>query len=452
MATTMVSDEIRGEPPIERMMKPFQEFAGKEASSGILLIVATVVALVWANSPWSDSYFRFWSLPFSISLGEYGLSKSVLYWINDGLMAVFFLVIGLEVKREILVGELASVRKASLPVLAAVGGMLVPAGFYLVFNSGGSGERGWGVPMATDIAFSLGILALLGKRVGLHLKVFLTAAAIADDIGAVLVIALFYTAGISWPALAFGILFLLGLVVANRVGVRHPLVYALLGFLVWLAFLRSGVHATVAGVLVAMTIPAKARIDPQEFLVRCRTIVGDYENACELGGDVLTNRGQQAALQDLETAANQAETPLQRIEHALHPWVTFAVVPLFALANAGVDLRATGLGAVTHPISLGIVAGLVLGKQVGVLLFSFLAVRTGLANLPEGATWKQVYGVAILMGIGFTMSLFVAGLSFYDPGFLDIAKVGILIASLFSGIVGWLVLRSACPAPVEGNR
>lgn len=432
--------------PIDRLIRPFQEFSSREASSGLLLMAVTAIALLWANSRWSDAYFALWELPIAISVGEFVLSETALHWINDGLMAMFFFVIGLEVKREIMVGELASRRKAALPVLAAAGGMLFPAALYLLVNAGDIGQRGWGIPMATDIAFTLGILALLGNRISLQLRVFVTAAAIVDDIGAILVIALFYTTDVSWIALAIGAAGLLAMVAANWLGVKHWLPYGILGLIVWLAFLQSGVHATIAGVLAAMTIPAKGRIEPVELVDRSRAIVNQLENACQLGGDILTNEDQLAAVQALESVVVRTESPLQRLEHALHPWVTFLVVPLFALANAGVDLRATGTAALTHPVSLGILAGLFLGKQVGVVLLSFVAVRAGIADLPKGSTWGQVYGVGILMGVGFTMSLFVANLSFIRPELLDIAKVGILVASVISGVVGYIILRLTCPA------
>lgn len=437
--------------PIDKLIRPFQEFSSREASSGLLLMAVTVIALLWANSRWSDAYFGLWDLPIAISVGEFVLSETALHWINDGLMAMFFFVIGLEVKREIMVGELASHRKAALPVLAAVGGMVFPAAFYLLVNAGGIGQRGWGIPMATDIAFTLGILALLGNRISLQLHVFVTAAAIADDIGAILVIALFYTTDVSWIALGAGVAGLLLMAAANRLGVKHWLPYAILGLVVWLAFLQSGVHATIAGVLAAMTIPAKGRIEPVDLVDRSRAIVGQLETACAMGGDLLTNEDQWAAVQALETVVVRTEGPLQRLEQALHPWVTFLVVPLFALANAGVDLRAAGATALTHPVSLGILAGLFVGKQVGVVLLSFVAVKSGIADLPKGSTWGQLYGVGILMGIGFTMSLFVANLSFIRPELLDIAKVGILVASVISGVVGYIILRLTCPANAQAT-
>lgn len=416
-----------------------------EASGSILLLLCTVVALTWANSPWARTYFSLWQTKLAIGLGNLVLAKPLLSWINDGLMAVFFFIVGLEIKREVLVGALASRRRAALPLAAALGGMLVPAGLYIALNIGGAGASGWGIPMATDIAFALGVLALLGSRIPPALKVFLTALAITDDIGAVLVIALFYTAGISWPGLAIGAGFLILLVAANRAGVRHPLVYGLLGVGLWLALLKSGVHATAAGVLVAMTIPARARIDTEEFLARSRAILDRFKHADKREEQVLTIRERQAALQALESACEHAETPLQRLERALHPWVTFAILPLFALANAGVVLGSYPPSAWTHPVTLGVIVGLVVGKPLGITLFAWLAVRSGLAAMPPGVTWRGICGAGWLGGIGFTMSLFIAGLAFGDIPLLSVAKVGILTASLIAGVAGWMLLRGISP-------
>jgi len=301
--------------------------------------------------------------------------------------------------------------------------------------------------MATDIAFALGVLALLGRRVPLALKVFLAALAIVDDIVAVLVIAFFYTAEISWTSLAIGAGFLLLLVAANRAGVRHPLVYALLGLGLWLAFLKSGVHATVAGVLLAMTIPSRARINTEEFLAQSRALLDEFERAGESGESILTNADRQAALHTLEIACGRVAAPIERFEHALHPWVTFAIMPVFALANAGVALGGDVSAAVTSSISVGIIVGLVVGKQVGITLFSWLVVRSGFAVLPGEVTWRHIYGASWLAGIGFTMSLFIAGLAFGDSPLLDLAKVGILAASLTAGVVGWFILNRTITIP-----
>jgi NhaA family Na+:H+ antiporter len=434
-------NRTRREPPLERILLPFEEFTHAEASSGILLLLCTVIALVWANSPWASTYTSLWQTKISIGVGSFALAKPLLLWINDGLMAVFFFVVGLEIKREVLVGELASLRQALLPITAALGGVLVPATLYSVLNAGEPGAPGWGIPMATDIAFALGVMVLLGNRVPVALKVFLTALAIVDDIAAVLVIALFYTAEIAWASLAVGTGFFILLLIANLAGARHPMVYAGLGVGLWLAFLLSGVHATVAGVLLAMTIPARTRIDADEFLARSRALLGEFERASGSSASMVTRQERREAIQALETACQQVETPMQRLEHALHPWVTFAIMPLFALANAGVSPGGDLSEALTHPVALGIIAGLVVGKPLGVTLFTWLAVRIGVTGLPAGVTWRQVHGAGWLAGIGFTMSLFIANLAFGDTRLLSMAKVGILTASLIAGMVGWVILR-----------
>jgi len=429
--------------PIDRILSPFQEFFQQEASSGILLIVATLIALIWANSPWSESYQSLWHTQVTVSIGNFGISKDLLHWINDGLMAVFFFVVGLEIKREVLVGELASPRQAVLPIVAAIGGMAFPAIFYLLFNMNGSAQAGWGIPMATDIAFALGVLSLLGKRVPLSLKIFLTAVAIVDDLGAVLVIALFYTSEIVWVSLLIGALFLVLLIVTNRLGVRNLLVYSLLGIGLWVAFLKSGVHATIAGVLLAMMIPVRTRINTEEFITNAGFFLGDFRKHGKSGESVLTNKNQLAALQAIEVAAEHAQTPLQRLEHILHPFVSYFIMPVFALANAGVALKGDILSVFAQPVTLGIMAGLIFGKQIGVFAASYLAVKLKWADLPSGMTWMRLYGLAWLAGIGFTMSLFIASLAFGESEFLSLAKTGILLASLISGTVGAVILSRA---------
>ena len=365
----------------------------------------------------------------------------MLLWINDGLMGVFFFVVGLEIKREIIAGELSSVRKATLPIAAALGGMAVPAAVFLVLNLGGAGQPGWGIPMATDIAFALGVLALLGPRVPIGLKVFLTALAIVDDIGAILVIAFFYADTISIVSLAAGGILLIVAIAANRSGVRSSIVYFILGTLVWLAFLKSGIHATLAAVLMAMTIPARVRIRSDRLLPRMSALLGAAKESAGSGYPDLLNKAQQQIYDEMERTLQKATAPLQRLEHALLPLVTFMVLPVFALANAGVSVGHGLSEALGHPVTLGIILGLFLGKQVGVLGFSWLAVKLRLADLPEGVGWRQIHGVSVLAGIGFTMSLFIAGLAFNQPEIEDISKVGIIAASVLSGVVGWVLLR-----------
>src|SRR5919202_595940 len=429
--------------PVEKIVRPFQEFTEKESSSGILLIATAIVALVWANSPWGDSYTELWGTKLFIGFGSFSLEEDLTHWINDGLMAIFFLVVGLEIKREILVGELSSPRRAALPIAAAIGGAMLPAAIYVAINFGTEGVSGWGIPMATDIAFALGVLALLGERVPLGLKVFMRALAIVDDIRSVMVIALFYTSSVSWGALAVGAAFLIALIMANLAGVGKTLVYGLLGIGLWLCFLQSGVHATIAGVLLAMIVPASSYIDTEVFLKRSRGLLDHFEQAGERGDAVLCNEERQGALHALNKANEDVEPPLQEMEHTLHPWVVFAIMPLFALANAGVSLGEGFAERLLNPVSLGIVAGLLLGKQFGISLFAWLAVKSGISELPERVTWRHIYGAGWLGGIGFTMSLFISELAFKESPLLDVAKLGILAGSLVAGIGGWLILRGA---------
>ena len=415
-------------------------FLHLEATGGVVLLVCAVGALIWANSPWAASYTAFWKTEISLTFGDFGLTKPLVKWINDGLMAMFFFLVGLEIKREILVGALASARRAMLPIAAAIGGMAVPALFYVLLNGGTEAVRGWGVPMATDIAFAVGVLALLGNRIPNSLKAFLLALAIVDDIGAVLVIALFYTDAIAWTSLGYAGVLLVALMGINRLGVRHPAFYGLLGIGVWLMVLGSGVHATLAGVLVAMTVPARRRINSAEFLSQGRRALTQFEES-KAEASTLSTSGQQAALHALDVAARGVETPLQRLEETLHPWVAFGVMPLFALANAGVALEGDLLANLLHPISLGIMLGLVVGKPLGVTIFAWLAVRLKLADLPYDVRWVQVIGAGALAGIGFTMSLFITGLAFESAARISLAKIGILSASLVAGAIGWGLLR-----------
>jgi NhaA family Na+:H+ antiporter len=425
----------------------FQEFYHYEASSGILLLVCTVLALVWANSPWAAGYFHLWETHLTIGIGPLMLDEPLHIWINDGLMALFFLVVGLEIKREMLAGDLSSPGDAVLPVAAALGGMVVPAVVYTLLNANGAGAGGWGVPVATDIAFTLGIIALMRTRVPSTLKMFFAALAIADDIGAVLIIALFYSQDLALMSLVAAAALLLALFMLNWLDVRHPLPYMLLGVVLWLALLHSGLHATIAGVLVALTIPALTEVDADEYVSEGRALLNAYEKADLLSDEGLTLKQQQAVAAALDRASEQAESPLQRLEHALHPWVSYGVVPLFVLANAGVGLQGASLAAVAQPVTLGIVLGLVIGKPLGISLFSWLAVKLGIAHLPKGVSWGQMIAVSLLAGIGFTMSLFIAGLAFEGSALLEQAKIGILAASLLAGLVGGGLLFITSPAP-----
>lgn len=401
-----------------------------------MLLGGMLVALILANSPWAGSYSSLWSAELGVSSDLLMLTRPLSFWINDGLMTIFFLVMGLEIKQELLAGQLASPRRAALPIVAAFGGMAVPAVLYLSANLGTATARGWGIPMATDIAFTIGLMALLGARVPLGLKVFVTALAIADDIGAVLVIAVFYSHSLAWLQLAAAGVVLGLLVVANRLGVRSPLVYGLLGVGLWMSLLESGVHTTIAGVLLAGAIPARTRIQPGEFLTSAEAALARFAAASRDAPGPLASPDQLESLNHIERACEKAATPLQRIEHALHPWVTFAIMPLFALVNAGVPFAELGAGLGSPRVTLGVALGLVLGKPIGILASSWLAVRLGFAVKPDSVSWSQMLAAGFLCGIGFTMSLFVANLAFAGSPTLVSAKLGILIASAAAGLVG----------------
>lgn len=412
----------------------------------MVLLACAAIAMVWANSPWAHSYHALWETPLTLGVGATGGRLTLDLVINDGLMAVFFFLVGLEIKREVLVGELASLRHAALPVSAALGGMVVPALLFLAVNAGGTGSAGWGIPMATDIAFALGVLALLGDRVPASLRVFLSALAIADDMGAVLVIAIFYSGGVMWGALLAAVALLALSALANAAGVRAPWAYALIGAALWVAMLLSGVHATVAGVLLALTIPSRTRIDEGAFLRGARQALEDFHDARDPELTVLSSSEHQEALYRLEELTEQAQPPLARLEHGLQGVVNFGIMPLFALANAGVSLRGAG-DLIGTPVAIGVLLGLVLGKPIGITLAAWLAVKTGLAVRPADAGWRMIHGVAWLGGIGFTMSLFIAGLAFGgSSSLLTAAKLGTFLASVIAGIIGWTLLRTSSVA------
>ncbi len=433
------------EPPIDQVTRPVQRFMHQEAAGGIVLLIAAVCAFALANSPLSQVFRDIWETHFVIGIHEFRYDKTFHHWINDALMAVFFFVVGLEIKRSLVLGELASMRRAALPIFAAIGGMVVPAALYIILNGSGEASRGWGIPMATDIAFSLGVLALLGSRAPLSLKVFLTAFAIVDDIGAIAVIAAFYTESISWSNLGVGMGLLLFLAVLNLSGVTNTLVYFIVSILVWVAFFESGIHATISGVLIAMVIPMRVQIDTQQFVRRGRMLMDIFEdegpNTTRRGHFALTTTRQRGVLEELEEASKDVESPLQRLEHILHPWVAFVIIPVFALVNAGVSLGDVGLDGLTSTVTLGILLGLVIGKPAGIVFFSWLAVRLGIASIPTDMGWLQITGAALLGGIGFTMSIFITGLAFSDELLIAQSKLAILIASLAAGGIGFLIIR-----------
>jgi len=423
----------------------FQRFLHSEVAGSVVLLACTILALVWANSPAAASYEELTQTYVGISWGDHAFKLSLQHWINDLLMAVFFFVVGLEIKREMVLGELSSFKQAILPVTAAIGGMVVPAAIYLMFNASGEGQSGWGIPMATDIAFALGILAIFGKRVPLGLKVFLTALAIADDMGAVLVIALFYTEKVSVSALVVAAVFLFLLLAASKANVRRIGVYVVLILGVWLAVFASGVHATVAGILVAMAVPVRARLDPHQFVEMLKASWSKLEKSTLTQESMVSNNEQYEALRTIDLAATDMLPPGLVLERYLHLGQAFLILPLFAFFNAGVRIDGDIFEVLANPISLGIVLGLVLGKQIGVFLFSWLAIKSGRAALPSGVTWGQIWGASCSAGVGFTMSLFISELAFKSPEIVSEAKIGILAASLVAGVLGYLVLSKALP-------
>lgn len=423
---------------IERILvTPFQKFVKIESLSGILLFSATIFALIWANSPFAHLYESLWDYKLGITTESFSLNKPLILWVNDGLMTIFFFLIGLEIKRELIIGELNSVRKAAFPFFAAIGGMLVPVGLFVLLNNNPETLAGWGIPMATDIAFSLAILNLLGKRVPLSLKVFLTAFAIVDDLGAVLVIALFYSTGIKWALLAYamglvGILFAL-----SYWRLYSKYLYLIVGIVVWVLFLKSGIHPTIAGVLLALTIPIRQRIGVQAYTRKVSGIIEGFEFSKKGEAPILSSK-QIEELDDLEDWTTAVQSPLQHLEHRLHNWVAYLVMPIFALANAGISFGENM--HLDYALIASIAIGLFIGKGIGVSLFSILGVKMKLAAFPEGVNYKSIIGVALLAGVGFTMSIFISNLAFVDSIFEDSAKVGILLGSLVSGIVGYVFL------------
>ncbi len=432
---------MRVDPIDKFLILPISRFIDNSTTSGILLFVSALVALILANSPLQNAYHHLWEYTFSIGFEEFIVSKSLHHWINDGLMSVFFFVVGLELKREVMAGELSNPRDAILPILAGLGGMVVPALSYLILNSSGAASSGWGIPMATDIAFALGILYLLGDKIPTSLKVFLTALAIVDDLGAVLIIAFFYTSDISLVSLAIGGGFLAILVAANALGVRNIVFYGIIGVGgVWLAFLLSGVHATIAGVLAALTIPANVKIQDKKFVAKMNSLTNEFEKSTP-NNVILLTHDQLHIIDKIRFYSRAALTPLQRLEHAMHPLVAFVVMPVFAIANAGITFAGDFTENLFSNVSIGVMMGLALGKFIGVVGVSKILVNLKLAALPEGLNWRHIYGVAMLAGVGFTMSLFITDLAFTNQTYILQAKIGIFIASVISGGIGFLILR-----------
>ncbi|MDT8402318.1 MAG: Na+/H+ antiporter NhaA [Bacteroidales bacterium] len=421
------------------IITPFQKFVRIESFSGYLLFGATVIALILANSSLGPVYESVWEYEIGIKVGSFELSKSLLHWINDGLMAVFFFLIGLEIKRETIIGDLNSFKKASFPIFAALGGMIIPISFYIILNRNPGTSHGWGIPAATDIAFSLAILQLLGNRVHISLKVFLAAFAIVDDIGAVVLIALFYSTGIKWILLIIALAIIIILILLSTRGIYSRYMFFAAGVIVWLLFLKAGLHPTVAGVLLAFTIPIRKRVDVQTYALNLCDIVDDFKEAGDGKSPVLTKE-QVEYIDDLEDWTCKVQSPLQHLEHNLHDWVAYFVIPIFAFANAGVNLS-TGMG-LDYKIIVVLMISLFAGKSIGILFFTWLGRKLKLTIMPAGVTGFQLAGIAFLAGVGFTMSIFIANLAFAgNPEMINSAKVGIIAGSLISGLTGYLILR-----------
>ena len=424
--------------PLDYLRRPFIRFTQIEASGGILLILATVSALLLANSQWGEAYETFWHKELYIGTDFFHIEMSLLHWLNDGLMAIFFFLIGLEIKRELLAGELSNFKQAILPFSAAIGGMVLPASIFTMLNYDQAGMAGWGIPMATDIAFALGIIGLLGKRVPLGLKVFLVAFAIIDDIGAVLVIALFYTSNLNWDYLAIATALLGVLIFFNSIHVRYIPAYMVVGWVIWYMFLQSGIHPSIAGVLIAFTIPAKRKIRLQHFSYNLKKALDEFSDQ-PLHDDITLNKNQLATVENIRHDTSKVQSPAQSLENTLHGFVIYVVMPLFAFANAGVVLK--GSMETFNPLTLNISSALLFGKLLGILLFSYLAVKLGLASLPRNTTWHHIIGAGLIGGIGFTMSLFISNLAFDTTALLNQAKLGVLMGSLVASILGLSYLR-----------
>jgi NhaA family Na+:H+ antiporter len=431
------------EKAFKKVSTPFEEFLHAQTTTGLILILMTVLALLLANSPLYETYSHFFHMYIDLNVGSWKLSHSLHHWINDGLMAIFFFLIGLEIKREITAGELSNIKVAMLPILAAIGGMVFPAIIYTSLNYGTAGAGGWGIPMATDIAFAISALVLLGKRVPTALVTFLVALAIVDDLGAVIVIALFYTDTINLMPLGLAGLMFLVMITFNRFGIHMILPYFVVGLFMWFFMLESGVHATIAGVLAALAIPSTPKRVPSTFAKDTRKLLDEYEEY-PVNETLELHEKQKKILTNIQDKIDEVGTPAARLEHGLHLPVALLVIPIFALANAGIKIDFSSIGeTILEPVSLGIIGGLILGKVIGIFGVSWLAVKMKIAQLPKGSSFSQVFGVAFLGGIGFTMSIFVADLAFIgNEDLIFQAKIGILTASLFSGLFGYFWLKS----------
>ena len=427
---------------MEFIKEPINKFIKLETSSSIVLFAATISALALANSPVSDQFLGFWKNYITVSIPGLELSKPIIKWINDGLMVIFFFLIGLEIKRELIAGEINSFKKASLPLFAAVGGMIFPAVFFILLNQGKPGGEGWGIPIAADIAFTLGIMQLLGNRVPLGLKVFLMAFAIIDDLGAVLVIAFFYSNNLAWGYLGFGLLLISLLFFLSWKGLYSKYLFLIIGIIVWVLFLKSGIHATIAGVLLAFTIPLKRKTKTRTFFNQTTEALNQFVNDCSKQDEpaVLLTHNQLVAIEEIQDLSEKTAPPLQYLEHSLHGWVSYLIMPLFAFANAGV---AFSFGSDTNfNLSLNIAISMIFGNFLGIFIFSVLAIKLKISEMPDNVTMKMLAGISILGGLGFTMSLFINNLAFTDQALIDSAKMGILFGSVITGIIGYLALKT----------
>ncbi|XOB63088.1 Na+/H+ antiporter NhaA [Campylobacterota bacterium DY0563] len=441
------------EKAFKKVSTPFEEFLHAQTTTGLILMVTTVLALVLANTSLYETYSHFFHMDIDLNVGSWAFSHSLHHWINDGLMAIFFFLIGLEIKREITAGELSNIKVAILPILAAIGGMVFPALIYTSLNYGTLGSNGWGIPMATDIAFAISALVLLGKRIPTTLVTFLVALAIVDDLGAVIVIALFYTETINILPLGLAGVMLLIMIAFNRFGIHMILPYFIVGLFMWFFMLESGVHATIAGVLAALAIPSTPKRVPSSLTKDTRVLLDEYEKYPEQENFELHEK-QKKILTNIKDKIDEVGTPAARLEHGLHLPVALIVIPIFALANAGIKIDFSSIGStILEPVSLGIIAGLILGKVIGIFGVSWLAIKLKFAELPKGSSMNQIFGVAFLGGIGFTMSIFVADLAFIgNPELIFQAKIGILSASLFSGLFGYFWLKSVSSKNKEINK
>jgi NhaA family Na+:H+ antiporter len=429
---------------MKKYLKPVENFINSSSLGGFLLVFITIIALAWANSPWSSTYFEIWNHQFTVGFNNtvFHLSKPFYLWINDGLMAIFFFYIGLEIKREILAGELTTIKKASLPIFGAIGGILVPVLFFLLLNNNGVGKEGWAIPMATDIAFSLAILQLLGKRVPIGLKVFLTALAIVDDIGAVLVIAIFYSTNIHWDLILFSLIIISILGYIGYKGYYSKYLYFTWGLLVWFLFLKSGIHPTVAGVLLAFTIPAARSTNIDNFFNKINLSISKLkQEKTQLKAENVMDKETFDAALKISKLSKKIKSPMQRIENNLHGWIAYFIMPIFAFANAGVSL--TGNVNSESSLIFQIAFAMVFGKVIGISFFTWIAIKLKLSNMPLNVNMSQIIGVGFLGGLGFTMALFITNLAFTDPNLLSASKIGILLGSLIAGILGFIIIKTS---------